>query len=65
MTNQYSVITGLEKSVFRVIVAVGPLLIGVMPQDWLNITLGGVIMFLINYAKNRNIQEVEDAISQS
>ena len=55
MINKYSVITGLEKSVFRAIVAGGPLLIGLLPQDWLNLTLGGAIMFLINYAKNKGL----------
>lgn len=64
MTNKYSVLMGLEKSVFRTIVVAGPLLIGILPQAWMNITLGMVLTFLVNYAKNSNIQEVEDSSSQ-
>lgn len=63
LTNKYSFLIGLEKSVFRTVVAVGPLLIGVLPEAWMNITLGALIMLLVNYAKNRNIEEVEDAVS--
>lgn len=55
---------GLEKSVFRTIVVASPLLIGILPQAWMNITLGMVLTFLVNYAKNRDIQEVEDTSSQ-
>lgn len=64
MTNRYSVLLGLEKSVFRTTLVVGPLLIGVLPQAWMNVTLGMVLTFLINYAKNRDSKEVENAPSQ-
>lgn len=65
MTNKYSVLIGLEKSVFRTMAIAGPVLIEVLPATWMNITLGGLILLAINYAKNRNIEEVEDAVSQS
>jgi len=52
--NKYSFLMGLEKSLFKTIVVVGPLLMGVLPDVWMNITLGAVITFIINYAKNRN-----------
>lgn len=55
---------GLEKSVFRTIVVASPLLIGILPQAWMNITLGMVLTFLVNYAKNYNLKEVEDSSSQ-
>ena len=64
MTNQYSVLIGLEKTLFRTIVAVSPLLIGLLPQAWMNVTLGAVLTFAVNYAKNRNIQEVQNTTSQ-
>lgn len=64
LTNKYSFLIGLEKSIFRTVVAVGPLLIGVLPEVWMNITLGTAIMLLINYAKNKDIKEVEDTSSE-
>lgn len=64
MTNKYSALIGLEKSIFRSVVVAAPLLIGVLPQAWMNITLGMVLTFLVNYAKNRDSKEVEDSLSQ-
>lgn len=64
MTNKYSVLIGLEKSVFRTMAVAGPLLIEVLPATWMNLTLGGLIVLAINYAKNRDIKEVEDSLSQ-
>ena len=54
---------GLEKSLFKTIVVVGPLLIGILPEQWMNITLGAVVTFVINYAKNRNKEEIQDTSS--
>jgi hypothetical protein len=64
MTNKYSFLTGVEKSIFKTIVVVGPLLLGVLPEEWMNITLGAIVTFVINYAKNRPKEEVEDTVSQ-
>lgn len=64
MTNHYSVLTGLEKTAFRTILFSGPLLIEVLPESWMNITIGAVLTFLVNYAKNYHKEKVEDAISQ-
>lgn len=64
MTNKYSFLTGVEKSIFKTIVVVGPLLLGVLPEEWMNITLGAIVTFVINYAKNRDKEEVEDTVSQ-
>ena len=65
MTKQYSALLGLEKSIFRTIVVASPLLIGVLPEAWMNITLGMALTFLVNYAKNRNLKEVEDSSGES
>lgn len=58
MTNKYSVLTGLEKSVFKVIMFAGPAIIDILPQAWMNLTVGMVLAFIINYAKNKDIKEV-------
>jgi len=64
-TNSYSVLMGLEKTFFRTVVILGPLLVGIMPEAWMNITLGAGLTFIINYAKNRDKKEVEDTVSES
>jgi hypothetical protein len=48
----YSFLTGLEKSIMRVIVIAGPMLLMILPEVWMNVTLGAVITFVINFAKN-------------
>lgn len=55
MQEKYSALIGLEKTLFRMLIIGGPVLIGALPEDWMNMTIGGVIMFLINYAKNKNL----------
>lgn len=52
MTTKYSLITGLEKTFFRVVLIAGPVALVVLPETWMNITLGAVLTFLINFAKN-------------
>lgn len=58
MTNKYSFIIGLEKTLLRTIIIAGPILLGILPDVWMNLTVGAAITFLINYAKNRNKKEV-------
>jgi hypothetical protein len=55
MTEKYSIITGLEKTFLRVTIVAGPLLLELLPAEWMNVTLGVAILFLINWAKNRNL----------
>lgn len=57
MTNKYSFFIGLEKTFFRVVAVGAPLLLEVLPEQWMNLTLGGALIFLVNYAKNRNKKE--------
>lgn len=49
---QYSLYLGLEKTALRVIIIALPILAEILPEQWMNLTLGGVITFLINFAKN-------------
>jgi hypothetical protein len=57
MTEKYSIITGLEKTSLRLLIVAGPLLLTLLPAEWMNLTLGGGVLFLINWAKNRNLNE--------
>lgn len=54
MTSKYSFLIGLEKTFFRSFVIAGPILIGLLPEQWMNLTLGAAITFLINFSKNYN-----------
>ena len=63
MTKKYSVLIGLEKSLFRTLVVATPILIGILPQEWMNVTLGTALLFVSNYAKNKDIEEVQDTSS--
>lgn len=66
MTNKYSVLIGLEKTVFRVVIVAGPILLGILPEAWMNITLGSAIIFLINLAKNwNNASQEQDTTIES
>jgi len=53
----YSVVTGLEKTLFRVALVAGPMLLVLLPETWQNVTLGGALVFLINLAKNWNLEK--------
>lgn len=50
--NKYSFLVGLEKTLLRVAVIVVPIIYNVLPAEWMNITLGGALIFLMNFIKN-------------
>ena len=52
----YSFLIGLEKTLFRVIIA-GPIVATVLPEAWMNLTLGAAITFFFNWAKNYKFDE--------
>lgn len=62
--NSYSFLTGLEKTFFKTIVVALPIVADTMPEEWMNITLGAVLVFIVNFAKNWNKEEVQDTSSQ-
>jgi hypothetical protein len=62
MNNKYSLLTGLEKTLVRTIIIAGPLVLTLLPETWMNVTLGAVITFVINYAKNYDIGEKNKTI---
>lgn len=53
MTKKYSFWKGLGKSVVSVILVGLPLVVTVLPSEWMNLTLGGVLVLLVNYLKVR------------
>ena len=48
----YSFLVGVEKTLLRTLVIAGPMLISLLPAEWMNVTLGAVLAFAINFAKN-------------
>ena len=48
---KYSVLKGLKKAIISVILIGVPLLLQVLPEQWLNLTLGGLLVLLANYVK--------------
>lgn len=48
---------GMEKTLFRLIIIAGPLLLMVLPEEWMNLTLSGAIVFAMNFAKNYSFNE--------
>lgn len=57
IVEKYSYLKGIEKTLLRVFVIAGPIMFTLLPEDWMNLTLGAVITFAINYAKNYNLNE--------
>jgi hypothetical protein len=47
----YSFWKGLKKSVVSVILVGAPLVFTLLPAEWMNLTLGGVAVILLNYLK--------------
>ena len=50
---EYSFWKGLKKSVVSVILVGLPLVVTLLPQEWMNLTLGGLAVLLLNYLKVR------------
>ena len=48
---KYSFWKGVKKSVVSVILVGAPLVFTLLPAEWMNLTLGGVAVILLNYLK--------------
>ena len=48
---KYSFWKGLKKAVVSVILVGLPLVVTALPQEWMNLTLGGVLVLLVNFLK--------------
>lgn len=51
METKYSFLIGLRKAVVNTALITAPMLINLVPQDWLNLTLGGALYMVLNYLK--------------
>jgi hypothetical protein len=48
---QYSFWIGLRKSLVNIAIVGLPLLIQVLPAEWMNLTLSGALLLIVNYIK--------------
>lgn len=48
---QYSFTKGLSKTLINVAIIGIPLVIGVLPTEWANLTLSGALLLLVNFLK--------------
>jgi hypothetical protein len=51
--NKYSFWKGVKKSMISVILVGAPLVFTLLPAEWMNLTVGGVAVILLNYLKFR------------
>ena len=49
--NKYSFLYGLKKNIIVLAIAVIPIIIEILPADWLNITLSGALLMFWNWLK--------------
>lgn len=50
-TTKYSFWKGLSKTIMSLIIIAGPILMHALPSDIANLTVGGIITLILNYAK--------------
>lgn len=50
---KYSFWKGFKKAVLNVILVGAPLVVSVLPAEWMNLTIGGVLVLLVNFLKVR------------
>lgn len=48
---KYSFWIGLKKSLIQVVLFGLPLLAQILPEAWMNLTLGGILTIIVNYIK--------------
>lgn len=48
---KYSLWKGVWKAIVSVVLVGAPLVFTVLPTEWANITLGGVLVILVNFLK--------------
>ena len=48
---KYSITKGLKKSIITVLLVGIPMILQILPQEWQNLTLGGLLVLLHNYIK--------------
>ena len=53
---QYSFSKGLTKSVTSVLLVGLPILIGILPAEWMNLTVGGLLVLLVNFLRFKYVK---------
>ena len=51
MNKSYSFWTGLKKGLVNVVLIGAPLVFTLLPQEWMNLTVGGLAVMLLNFLK--------------
>lgn len=51
MTKTYSFVHGLSKGLVQFVIFSFPFFVELLPAEWLNLTVGGVLTVLYNYLK--------------
>ncbi len=52
-TKKYSFLKGLWKGMLGVVLVGAPILVSALPQEWMNYTIGGVLLMIVNFLKVR------------
>ena len=50
---EYSFSKGLIKSVVAVLLVGLPVVVGVLPSEWANLTIGGLLVLVVNFLKTK------------
>lgn len=51
----YSFKKGLVKAIINTVIFLVPVLIQILPQEWMNITIGGFLYLIVNWLKIKYI----------
>jgi hypothetical protein len=51
MESKYSFLIGLRKTAVNTALITAPMLINLLPQEWLNLTLGAALYMVLNFLK--------------
>lgn len=53
---KYSFWKGFYKALINIAIVALPLVVGVLPTEWANLTLSGALLMLVNFLKVKNIK---------
>jgi hypothetical protein len=56
MTQTYSFWKGVKKAVLSVILVGAPIVVSALPAEWMNITLGGLLVLIVNFLKVKYVK---------
>lgn len=47
----YSFLTGLKKTLIQMAIFGLPMVVTLLPETWMNLTVGGILALIVNYLK--------------